>query len=533
VSRPLRLLLVEDSDDDAQLLLRELRHEGFNPLFERVDTMEAMNAALDRQEWDIIISDHAMPAFSSLRALALMKEKELDLPFIIVSGLIGEEMAVEAMKSGAHDYLLKGRLARLGPAVERELREAQVRQARRRSEEALRESEERFRQLAENIEAVFFIHERLQVGALGRLLYVSSGYAKLWGRPRKGLYHEGGSWLNGVHSQDRERVLAELPNIAVGKFDTEFRILRSNRETRWVHFRAFPVQNERAEIYRIAAIAEDITSRKESEQTIETYTRELHSSIEELRATEEELRASNEELASARDEAQAASEAKDQFLAVLSHELRTPLTPILTLASMLRTDKTLPKRVSEMLEIIHRNVQLESHLIEDLLDLTRIRHRKLDLKLARVDIHQSIEATLDVCQTEIEEKKLELVVKLAARRHHVRGDAARLQQLFWNLIQNAVKFTPCPGRITIRSLNRGDEIVVEFADTGVGITRSLLPKVFNAFEQGGHKVTHQYGGLGLGLAISKAVVEAHRGEISARSSGKNLGSIFRVRLSTI
>ena len=533
MSRPLRLLLVEDSDDDAQLLLRELRHEGFNPLFERVDTMEAMNAALDRQEWDIIISDHAMPAFSSLRALALMKEKQLDLPFIIVSGLIGEEMAVAAMKSGAHDYLLKGRLARLGPAVQRELREAQVRQARRRSEEALRESEERFRQLAENIGAVFFIHEQLKGGTLGRLLYVSPGYVKIWGCSRKGLYHDGGSWLNGVHLQDRERVLEELPNMAMGKFDMEFRILRSNKETRWVHFRAFPVQNERGEIYRIAAIAEDITPRKESERTIETYTRELHSSIEELRATEEELRASNEELASARDEAQAASEAKDQFLAVLSHELRTPLTPILTLASMLRTDKTLPKRVAEMLEIIHRNVQLESHLIEDLLELTRIRHRKLDLKLARVDIHQSIQAALAICQNEIEEKKLGLVVKLAARRHHVRGDAARLQQLFWNLIQNAVKFTPSPGRITIRSLNRGEEIVLEFADTGVGITRSLLPKVFNAFEQGGHKVTHQYGGLGLGLAISKAVVEAHRGEISARSPGKNLGSIFRVRLATI
>src|SRR5438552_3797662 len=136
---PLRVLLVEDSGDDADLLLHELRRGGYGPTFELVDTGEAMSAALDRQSWEVVIADYSMPRFSAPAALMLMKEKGLDLPFIIVSGTIGEAIAVAAMKSGAHDYLIKGQLARLVPAVERELREAEVRRARRRAEQALRE----------------------------------------------------------------------------------------------------------------------------------------------------------------------------------------------------------------------------------------------------------------------------------------------------------------------------------------------------------------------------------------------------------
>jgi PAS domain S-box-containing protein len=148
--RPLQLLLVEDSADDAELLLLELRRGGYEPVSERVESAEAMMEALDRQSWDIVISDHAMPGFNSRAALALVKERNLDLPFIIVSGHIGEDEAVAVMKAGAHDYLMKDRLARLAPAVERELREMEVRRARKQSEERLRRSERELTDFFEN-----------------------------------------------------------------------------------------------------------------------------------------------------------------------------------------------------------------------------------------------------------------------------------------------------------------------------------------------------------------------------------------------
>src|SRR2546425_1177722 len=145
MSKPLRILVVEDSENDTLLLLRELRRGGYDPTFERVDTPVAMSAALDRESWDIVVADFSMPQFNALAALELLKKKAIDLPFIIVSGTIGEEVAVQAMKNGAQDYIMKGKLARLVPAIERELREAVERRERKRAERALREDEEQFR----------------------------------------------------------------------------------------------------------------------------------------------------------------------------------------------------------------------------------------------------------------------------------------------------------------------------------------------------------------------------------------------------
>ncbi len=149
--RDLRVLIVEDSEDDVLLLLRELRRGGYDPAYERVDTPAAMHAALDRQVWDIVISDYSMPHFSGLAALTLVRERGLDLPFLLVSGTIGEDSAVAAMRAGAHDYLTKDNLTRLAPAIARELQEAEMRRARRRAEEQLRQAEARYRTLVERI----------------------------------------------------------------------------------------------------------------------------------------------------------------------------------------------------------------------------------------------------------------------------------------------------------------------------------------------------------------------------------------------
>ncbi len=175
---PLRVLFVEDSEDDMLLLFEELRRGGYEVEYQRVDTEAHLSEALDQGAWDIVISDYSMPGFSGLRALQLLKSRAIDLPFIIVSGNIGEDTAVKAMKAGAHDYLIKGKLARLVPAVERELREAAGRREHRLAEVALKNSEELFRQLAGNIPEVFWIAD----AALKQLKYVSPAFATVWGR---------------------------------------------------------------------------------------------------------------------------------------------------------------------------------------------------------------------------------------------------------------------------------------------------------------------------------------------------------------
>lgn len=238
------------------------------------------------------------------------------------------------------------------------------------------------------------------------------------------------------------------------------------------------------------------------------------------------------ELTSARDSAEAANRAKDQFLAVLSHELRTPLTPVLTLVSALEGDATIPAAVREDLQVIRRNVELEARLIDDLLDLTRISKGKLRLNLETVDLHAKLGWAIDICRPDLRAKGLELSVSMESGRHHVKGDSARLIQVFWNLLKNAVKFTPAGGKITVRSEQDGEHIRVQVQDTGIGIDAEVMPRIFFAFEQAEQSIVRRYGGLGLGLAISKSLVDLHGGRLSVSSAGVGKGSTFTVELLT-
>src|SRR5437588_708255 len=218
---------------------------------------------------------------------------------------------------------------------------------------------------------------------------------------------------------------------------------------------------------------------------------ELQNRQEELQQTNQEL----EERARQRTEAERASLAKDQFLAMLSHELRTPLTPVLVSAIALENEKALPENIRESLQIIRRNVELEARLIDDLLDLTRISRGKVQLSLEIVDAHTLLRNALEICQSEIEQKKLELRNEFAATKVYLRADPARLQQIFWNLIKNAVKFTPNGGKLSIRTTNNGDgQFCLDVEDAGCGIDPQVLPRIFDAFELAGHPTL---GGLGL------------------------------------
>jgi len=229
-----------------------------------------------------------------------------------------------------------------------------------------------------------------------------------------------------------------------------------------------------------------------------------------------------------------ANAAKDQFLALLSHELRNPLSPVIAMVGELEASTPRSAKLREALEVIRRNVELEARLIDDLLDVTRIAKGKLQLTLEVVDVHEVLRRAYEICREEVANKSLETKFQLNAEEAYVEGDPARLQQIFWNLIKNSVKFTPESGCITISTSNpRAEEIEIRVADTGIGIEPNKIGKIFNAFEQGQTSITRRFGGLGLGLAISKAMVDAHRGKIRVESPGKDKGATFVVRLKTV
>ncbi len=232
----------------------------------------------------------------------------------------------------------------------------------------------------------------------------------------------------------------------------------------------------------------------------------------------------------ARTEAETANQAKDHFLAVLSHELRTPLTPVLMALTTLSRRKDLPEAVSSAHEMIARNVQLEAHFIDDLLDVTRITHGKIEIAREDMDMHEAIARAVEVSTPDFEAKRQRLTVALEAREHHVSGDFARLQQALWNLLKNASKFTPEGGTIGIRSRDEPGRVVIEVTDNGIGMEESVVERIFHPFEQAEPSITHEFGGLGLGLAIAKAAVTAHEGELRASSPGLGRGATFTVSL---
>src|SRR5256886_8071163 len=234
-------------------------------------------------------------------------------------------------------------------------------------------------------------------------------------------------------------------------------------------------------------------------------------------------------LKKAKQDAEDANRAKDQFLAMLSHELRTPLTPVLMTIASLRREPNLSDDVRHDLEVLQRNVELEALLIDDLLDLTRIAHGKLELHNDAVDVQATIEHALSISAGDLIAKKIQVIRHFDAREHHCWADPARLQQVFWNLVKNSAKFTPEAGRIEISTRNtEARQIIIEIRDTGIGIEEKLMPRIFDAFEQGGGTITSQYGGLGLGLPLCKRVLDLPSGRLTPRSSGQSKGSNFSV-----
>jgi PAS domain S-box-containing protein len=252
-----------------------------------------------------------------------------------------------------------------------------------------------------------------------------------------------------------------------------------------------------------------------------------------------ERRRHAEALRRSKEEAEQANRAKDQFLAVLSHELRTPLNPILLATTAMLERPPSADEVRQNLEMIRQNVELQARLIDDLLDVMRIARGKMPLHWEVADAHAMILRAVEICRSEVLGMELRLGLELAAAHHHINADPARLQQVFWNLLKNAIKFTPSGGVVTVRTRNEpdvepgGHRLVIEVSDTGIGIEPEVLAKVFDPFQQGETSITRKFGGMGLGLAISRGIVEGHGGLLTVESDGKDRGATFRIELKSL
>ena len=319
------------------------------------------------------------------------------------------------------------------------------------------------------------------------------------------------NYLAGIHPDDRHIVHETVSRVrhpgSTGRFDIEYRVIGiQDGKERWVAERGRAVLDSAGEVTRFIGTMLDITDTKNAEILLQR----------------------------AKREAEEANQAKDHFLAMLSHELRTPLTPVLMTIAALRREPDLNEELRRDLEMLQRNIELEALLIDDLLDLTRIAHGKLELHSDAVDVHATLEHALSISAGDLAGKHIQVTRRFEAREHHSWADPARLQQVFWNLVKNAAKFTPEGGRLALSTKNNdAHQIVIEIADNGIGIDPALMPKIFDAFEQGGQPMTSKYGGLGLGLAVSKRVVDLHRGSITAHSDGPGLGATFVVTLNAM
>ena len=493
MATPLRVLLLEDNPDDAELLLHELEQVGFLPDTLRAETKAGFLEQLARfhSEIDLILSDHDLPDFDSMQALDLLKERSLDIPFVIISGMISEELAVECMKQGAADYLLKDRLARLGPAVRHALEERQMRLKQQQAEEALRESAAKYRTLFEESKDAIFITDRK-----GRFVDVNQATFDLFGYSREDLDRLGLTVQEiYVDAADRGRFQQEIEQQgAVRDFEVGLRKQDGTELTCLVT--ATVRRSDDGALLGYQGIIRDITQQKLYEAG----------------------------LIRAREEAEAMSRLKSAIVANMSHEVRTPLTAIMGFAAILAQE--VPVEYRDHINHIEYNGRRLLDTLNAILNLSTLEAGTVELNVESVNVAEEIREKGALLRPLAEKKGLSLRITHTKPDIYARLDRACLNSILNNLITNAIKFTE-RGAVSIAVRDIQDRVEIQVSDTGIGISEEFLMHLFEEFKQESTGTTRMYEGIGLGLPVTKKFVELMDGEIAVRSrQGK--GSTFTV-----
>jgi PAS domain S-box-containing protein len=502
------VLVVDDDEGILRLARKSLERAGY-----RVVTAMSVEAARERiasEAPDLLVLDYQLDsAETGLDFFRRLRAEDVQLPAILVTGFTDESRVIEALRAGVSDVVPKSGdyLDYLPEAVERALSQVRLQRA---SAEALllRDRERHYRTLSEALP-----HLVLTCDAIGDCDFLSKQWYEYTGLDPE--HSRGLAWLDAVHPDDREeirRTWLEAVRAGASDYRHELRIRARDGSYRWFDARIVAVREASGGVSKWFGSCTDIHPQREA---IEDRER--------LLAAEQ----------SARQAAEEANRAKDRFLAMLSHELRTPLTPVLAGTRVLELMAELPEAARASIRMIRRNIELEARLIDDLLDLTRVANGKLRLSLETVDVQDVIDGVLELFRSEIQVKQQDVHVEKRAANHYVLADRARLQQMLWNLIRNAAKFTPDGGHIYVRTRDARMHLEISIEDTGIGIAPEQISKLFNAFEQGSQNMTQQFGGLGLGLAITRALTDAHGGTVSAASPGPHCGATFTITLPTV
>ena len=533
----IRVLVIEDNEDDAQLEIYELKSGGYDIQYQRVETREATREALRNDTWDFIISDYSLPQFSGLDALQELKETGNDIPFILISGTIGEEIAVAAMKAGVHDYIMKDNLTRLIPAFERELREAQIRKQKRQAEKAIRNERILLRTLIDNLPDLIYIKDTQgrkivsNTADFGFLGFTSE--AEVIGKTDADLFPE--RRINQLLENDQQIINSEkvIYNYEEQRIDTTGNL-------HWFLTNKIPLFTDQGKISGLVNLSHDITERKLSELALQTREQELEKQNmeyqalnreylklnDELKESINQIKAINAELMIAKAKAEESDNLKTAFLENMSHEVRTPLNGILGFAEFLKDPDLDKDQVETYIGIIDASSKQLLTIINDILDISKIKADQITLKNEEVNITDMLEQLYEQNKEQAQLKNLRFTLNPHNLDRNVVTitDNAKLQQIFSNLINNAIKFTSA-GSVEF-GLELPDHTLSFYVkDSGIGIAPEDQDLIFKPFSKVENTAARKYGGNGLGLAISKALVEKLGGSISI-SSSINHGATF-------